>query len=320
VFVWRTSDLTGVSREIIEHKLQVNPHAKPRKQRFHKMSDEKVAAAKAEVQRLLDAGFIREVHYPSWLANVVMVKKKNGKWRMCIDFTDLNKSCLKDDFPLSKIDKVVDSVTTFKIMALLDYFSGYHQIWHCREDEEKTSFITPFGTCCYLRMLECLKNASPTFCRMMKAILKEQMERNIFTYIDDIVVASRKIETQVQDLAETFANMHRAQLKLNPEKCVFGVQRGRVLGCLVSVKGIKANPDKINAIVHMKPPGSKKEVQRLIDRTTALNRFMAKLVDQSLPFFKVLRGSDTFKWGLEQQEAFDALKDYIQKLPTLASP
>jgi hypothetical protein len=96
--------------------------------------------------------------------------------------------------------------------------------------------------------------------------------------------------------------MRRAQLKLNPDKCVFGVSRGKVLGCLVSVKGIEANLDKINAIVHMNPPGSRKEVQRLTGRIAALNWFMAKIAEQSLPFFKLLRGSGTFEWGPEQQE------------------
>jgi hypothetical protein len=105
------------------------------------------------------------------------------------------------------------------------------------------------------------------------------MERNVFAYVDNIVVASKKRETQLQDLAETFANMRRAQLKLNPKKCVFDVSRGKVLGCLVSVKGIEANPDKINAIVHMKPPRSKKEVQRLTGRIAMLNWFMLKIVE-----------------------------------------
>jgi hypothetical protein len=103
-----------------------------------------------------------------------MVKKKNGKWRMCTDFTDLNKCCLKDNFPLSRIDKVVDLAAGCETMALLDCFSGYHKIWLHKEDEEKTSFITPFRTYCYLRMPEGLKNAGPTFCRMTRAILKEQ--------------------------------------------------------------------------------------------------------------------------------------------------
>jgi hypothetical protein len=137
------------------------------------MSDEKVAATKLEVQRLLDVGFICEIEYLSWLANVVIVKKKNGKWRMCTDFTDLNKCYLKDDFPLSRIDKVVDSATRCETMTLLDCFSGYHQIWLRKEDEDKTRFITPFGTYCYLRMPEGLKNGDPMFGRMTRAILKD---------------------------------------------------------------------------------------------------------------------------------------------------
>jgi hypothetical protein len=94
---------------------------------------------------------------------------------------------------------------------------------------------------------------------MVKAILKDQMQRNVFTYVDDIMVASRKKATQIQDLVETYANMREAQLKLNPQKCLLGVRKGKVLGCLVSVKGIKANPDKINVVVNMMPPQSRKE-------------------------------------------------------------
>jgi hypothetical protein len=128
MFVWSTSDLVGVNRVVIEHRLQVSPNAKPKKQKLDKMVEEKVQAAKAEVQRLLDAGFVREVAYPQWLSNVIMVKKKNGKWQMCTDFTDLNKCCPKDDFLLSRIYKIVDSVVASEMMALLDCFSGYHQI------------------------------------------------------------------------------------------------------------------------------------------------------------------------------------------------
>jgi hypothetical protein len=234
----------------------------------------------------------------------MMVKKKNGKWRMCTNFTDLYKYCLKDDFPLLRIDKVVDSVAGCETMALLDCFSGYHQIWLRKEDEEKTSFITPFDTYCYLRMPKGLKNAGTTFYRMMKAILKEQMGRNVFTYADDIVVISRKKETQLQDLGETFTNMRTPQLKLNPEKCVFGVRRDQVLGCLVSVRGIEANPDKINGIVNMKPLGSRKEVQKSTGRIALLNWFMANLAERSLPFFKVLRGSSNFEWGGKVARSF----------------
>jgi hypothetical protein len=192
VFAWSTSDLIGVSREVIEHKLQVNPNVKPKKQKLCKMLEEKIEAVKAEVQCLLDKGFIRELTYPQWLANVVMARKKNGKWQMCTDFTNLNKCCLKDNFPLARIDQIIDSTVGCDIMALLDCFSGYHQIWLRKEDEEKTSFITLFGTYYYMRMPEGLCNAGPMFCRMMKAALKDQVGRNVLSYVDDIVVQVRR--------------------------------------------------------------------------------------------------------------------------------
>jgi hypothetical protein len=156
---------------------------------------------KSGCYRLLDAGFMREVAYPQWLANVLTVWKKNGKWRMCIDFTDLNKCYPKDDFSLIRIDKIIDSAIGCEMMALLDYFSGYHQIWLRREDEEKTSFITPFGTYCYLRMPKGLRNAGSMFCRMMKATLKDQVGRNVLQYVNDIVVASKKKATYISNLA-----------------------------------------------------------------------------------------------------------------------
>jgi hypothetical protein len=189
-----------------------------------------------------------------------MVKKKNEKCRICTDFRDLNKCCLKDDFPLTIIDQIIDSVVASERMALLDYFSGYHQIWLHTEDEEQTSFITPLGTYCYLRMLEGLWNTGPTFCRKMKAALKDQVGRNVLSYIDDIVVASRKKENSIFDLAKTFANMCEARLQLNPKKCVFGITRGKVLRCLVSMKDIEANLNKIRAITQMRPPQNRKDV------------------------------------------------------------
>jgi hypothetical protein len=293
VFAWSTSDLVGVSWEVIEHKLQVNPHAKPKNQKLHKMSEEKIEAAKAYVQRLLDARFIREVRYSQWLANIVIVRKKNRKWWMCTNFTD----CPKDDFPLTRIDKIIDFTAVCEIMALLDYFSFYHQIWPRKEDEEKTSFITSFGMYCYLRMSKGLRNIGSTFCIMMKAALKDQVSKNVLSYVDDIVVASKKKASYISNLTETFTNMHEAKLKLNPDKCVFRVTRDKVLSCLVSTKGIKASPDKIKAILQMEPPQTRKEVQKLTGHIAALNRFIAKLTERSLSFFSILRGPTKVEWG-----------------------
>lgn len=269
---------------------------------------------------MLEANFIEPIAYPTWLVNMIMVQKKSGKWRMCIDFTSLNKACPKDNFPLPRINKIVDSAAGCEVMSLLDCFSGYHQIYMKEEDKASTSFITPFGTYCFIRMPEGLKNAGSTFSCLIKRVLESQVGRNIFTYVDDIVVASKNKEDHLADLAETFANMRDARLWLNPEKCVFGVCQGKILGYLVSHRGIEANSTKIQAIINMTPPQSTRDVQRLIGRLAALNRFISKSVERSLPFLKTLHGAKDFTWGPEQAAAFESLKQHLSDLATLASP
>jgi hypothetical protein len=222
---------------------------------------------------------------------------------MCVDFTDMNKACKKDDFPLERVDKIVDDVANSEMFSLLDMFSGYHQIRVCKEDEEKTSFITPFKTFCFVRMPEGLKNAGCTFSRMIEIVLQPQLRRNILAYVDDIVVKSVQRKDHISDLVETFVNLRAANLRLNPEKCVFGIHKGKVLGCLVSTKGIKADPDKIKALIEMQDPVSVKDVQKLTGRVAALNRFIPRAAERSLPFFHVLRSSKNFQWSETQKQA-----------------
>jgi hypothetical protein len=320
VFAWSANDLCGVNRDVIEHSLNVDPSFRPRKQRLWKLSDDKAEGAQNEVKRLLSAGVIREVKYPEWLANTVMVNKANGKWRMCIDFTDLNKACPKDEVPLPRIDSLVDAATSSELMSLLDCYSGYHQIWMKKEDDPKTSFITPSGTYCYLRMPKGLKNAGGSFSRMTTKVLHSQIGRNVLTYVDDIIVKSTKQENHITDLQETFVNFRQAGLKLNPEKCVFGVKKGKFLCCLVSTKGIEANPSKIEAILRMEPPSTKKGAQRLAGRLASLNRFISRSAKRNLPFFEILKSAEVFQWGPAQQKAFEELKQYLIDLTTLTPP
>jgi hypothetical protein len=308
------------NQDVIEHSLNVDPSFRPRKQRLRKMSEDKAEGARNEVKRLLSVGIIIEVKYPEWLANTVMVKKANGKWRMCIDFTDLNKACPKDEFPLPRIDTLVNAAASSELMSLLDCYSGYHQIWMKREDEPKTSFITPSGTYCYLRMPEGFKNVGGSFSRMTAKVLHSQIGRNVLTYVDEIIVKSTKQENHIADLQETFANFRQAGLKLNPEKCVFGVKKGKFLDCLVSTKGIEANPSKIEAILWMEPPSTKKGAQRLAGRLASLNRFISRSAERNLPFFEILKSAEVFQWGSAQQKAFEELKQYLIDLTTLTPP
>jgi hypothetical protein len=180
-----------------------------------------------------------------------------------------------------------------------------------KEDEPKTSFITPSGTYCYLRMHEGLKNAGGSFSRMTVKVLHSQIGRNVLTYVDDIIVKSTEQENHIADLHETFANFRQAGLKLNPEKCVFRVKRGKFLGCLVSTNGIEA-------ILQMEPP--MKGAQRLVGRLASLNKFISRSAERNLPFFEILKSAEVFQWGPAQQKAFEELKQYLIDLTTLTPP
>jgi hypothetical protein len=236
---------------------------------------------------------------------------------MCIDFTSLNKACPKDNIPLPRIDQIVDSAAGCEVMSLVDCF--YHQIYMKEEDKASTSFITPFDTYCFVRMPKVLKNAGSTFSRLNKKVLKSQVGCNIFSYADDTIVASQNKEDHLADLAETFANMRDTRLQLNLEKCVFRVRQGKILGYLVSHRGIESNPTKIQAIINMPPPQSTRDVQRLTGRLAALNRFISISAEHSLPFLKTLHGAKDFAWGPEQAAAFESLKQHLSDLATLTS-
>src|SRR3954463_11852570 len=199
--------MPGVPRRLAEHTLNVDPKYKPVKQFLRRFNEERRKAIGEEVARLLAAGFIIEVFHPEWLANPVLVLKKNGTWRMCVDYTDLNKACPADPFALPRIDQIIDATAGCERLSFLDAYSGYHQIKMAVKDQEKTAFITPFGAFCYLSMHFGLKSAQATYQRCVQNCLHNQIGRNVHAYVDDIVVKSREAETLISDLRETFDNL-----------------------------------------------------------------------------------------------------------------
>ncbi|PKA54406.1 RNA-directed DNA polymerase like [Apostasia shenzhenica] len=186
--------MPGIGRAVAEHQLSLKPGVAPVRQKKRSFGGEKQRAIREEVEKLLAAGFIREITYPSWLANMVVVKKNSEKWRMCVDFTDLNKACPKDFYFLSKIDRLVDCSTGYLMMSFVDAFSGYHQIRMAKNDEEHTSFITDQGTFCYKVMPFSLKNAGATYQRMIDTVFKNQRGRNIEAYVDDVLIKSKCVK------------------------------------------------------------------------------------------------------------------------------
>jgi hypothetical protein len=155
--------MPGVPRELAEHSLHVQPDAKPVKQPMRRFVEEKRKVIGEEITRLLAASFIMEVFYPDWLANLVLVLKKNNNWRMCIDYTSLNKACPRDPFMLLRIDQVIDSTAGYDLLSFLEAYSGFHQIPLYKLDQIKTLFITPYGAYCYVTMPFGLKNAGATY-------------------------------------------------------------------------------------------------------------------------------------------------------------
>ena len=257
----------------------------------------------------MEADFIREVYYPDWLANVVMVKKANGKWRMCVDFMDLNRACPKDNYPLPQIDTLVDSTTRHKLLSFMDAFSGYNQIKMSEDDQERTSFVTSQGLFCYKVMPFRLKNVGATYQRLMNKMFTHQIRRNVQVYVDDMLVKSLRENDHLNDLQETFNNLRSYNMKLNPSKCVFGVTTGKFLGFMVSQRGIEVNPEKVRATEDGERSAELKW------ENCSPNRFVSKATDKCLPFFHTLRKS--FKWMDECQKAFEDLKKYFSSPPLL---
>jgi hypothetical protein len=240
--------MPGIPREVIEHHLKINPDARPVSQKPRRQSVERQDFIRKEVRKLLDAGFIEEVHHLVWLANPIIVPKANGKLRMCIDYTSLNKACPKDPYPLPCIDQIVDSTSGCDLLFFLDAYSSFHQIQMSREDRKHTAFVTVDGLYCYVGMPYGLKNALPTFVRAMSNTFEDLIRDKVEVYIDDIVVKTKARSTLVEDLTLVFDKLRATRTKLNPDKCVFGVSTGKFLGFLVSHRGIEANPEKIRAI------------------------------------------------------------------------
>ena len=318
VFAWKQEDMGGIDPAIITHRLNVSPSFKLVKQKRRSFALERQKAINEEVGKLLQAGEIREVEYPEWLANVVLVKKANGKWRLCIDFTDVNRACLKDSFPLPQIDLIVDATAGHELLSFMDAFSCYNQISMDLDDQEKTSFVTGQGTYCYRVVPFGLKNVGATYQRLVNRMFQKQIGIPMEVYIDDMLVKSTTAELHITHLAEAFQILKEYNMKLNPAKCIFGVSVEKFLGFIVNNQGIEANPDKIKVVLDMPSPSSIKEVQRLTGRIGALSRFVSRASDKCQPLFQVLKKA--FQWDAQCEEAFVVLKTYLSSPPILVSP
>ncbi|XP_057744762.1 uncharacterized protein LOC130962584 [Arachis stenosperma] len=205
--------MPGIDPDLMSYKLAVYPGSRPIQQKRKKLGPERTQVVKEQVQALLEAGFIRKVNYPLWLVNVVLVKKQNRKWRMCVKYTDLNKACPNDPYLLPSIDALVDSASGYRYLSFMDAYSRYNQISMHKLDQEKTLFITPKGNYCYVVMPFGLKNARVTNQRLMNNVFSSNLGKLMEVYVDDMHVKTKVDSTLLSDLLEAFSTIRKHEMR-----------------------------------------------------------------------------------------------------------
>ena len=318
VFAWKQADMGGIDPTLITHRLNTKPSFKPVKQKRRSFAPERKKAINEEVGKLLQAEAIREVEYPEWLANVVLVKKENGKRRLCIDFTDINKACPKDSFPLPRIDLIVDAIAGHELLSFMDAFSSYNQISMDPDDPRKDLVRHNIGNLLLSGNAVWTQERRSDLPEVSEPNVPEQIGATMEVYIDDMLVKSTTAGLHIAHLSEEFQILRNYNMKLNPAKCAFGVLAGKFLGFVVNHRGIEANPDKIKVVLDMTSPSGIMEVQRLTGRIAALSRLVSRASDKCQLFFQVLMKA--FQWDTKWEEAFSALKTYLSSPPILVSP
>ncbi|XP_040361811.1 uncharacterized protein LOC121049215 [Rosa chinensis] len=302
-FAEKYEDMPGLSPDLVCHQLPTLAEKRPVKQEPRRMNSETQILVKEEVEKMHKSGIIRVAKYNQWLSNIVPVRKKNGKLRVCVDYRDLNLATPKDVYPMPVADMLIPVA---------------------EEDRHKTAFCCPgfAGVFEYVVMPFGLKNAGATYQRAMNLIFHDLLGKVLEIYIDDVVVKSQKRGDHIADLRKVFERMRRHRLKMNPAKCVFGVQARDFLGFIVHQRGIEVPEDKASAVINASHPRTKKELQRLLGKINFLRRFISNSAGKIQPFSPLLRlqGQNEFVWEPKHQEAFDSIKAYLANPPVLVPP
>ena len=261
-FAWDYTEMPGLDRSIVEHRLPLKKGFRPFQQPARQMKAEVLEEVKKEIEKMLDAGFIRPCRYAEWISSVVPVQKKDGRWRVCVDFRDLNRATPKDEYPMPVAETLINATAGHKMMSFMDGNAGYNQIFKAPEDVNKTAFRVPgaVGLFEYLVMTFGLKNAGATYQRAMNYIFHDLIGRLVEIYIDDVVVKSKSAGGHLEDLRQVLERTRRFRLKMNPKKCAFGVSAGQFLGFLVHERGIEIGLKSQEAVKAMKPPSNEERI------------------------------------------------------------
>jgi hypothetical protein len=290
-FAWDYTEMPGLDRSIVEHRLPIKSEFRPYQQPARRCNPNILPDIKAEITKLIETKFIQQCRYAKWISNVVLVYKKNRKLRVCIDFRNLNKATPMDGYPMPIADLLIDVVAGYQIISFMDGNAGYNQIFMAEEDIPKTIFRFPghVGLFEWIVMTFDLKNAGATYQRAMNFIFYEYISTLVEIYIDDVVVKFGDIAKHLADLRKILECTRKHGLKMNPNKCAFGVLAGQFLGFIVHQRGIEISRKSINAINKVVAPADKTELQSLIGKINFIRRFISNLSGKIKAFSPLLK-------------------------------
>jgi hypothetical protein len=272
-----------------------------------------------KVKKLFDAKIIVSLRFSKWLANLVPVRKKSGEIRLCVDFRNLNQVSLKDNYPLPKMDHILQRVVGSQRMSMLDGYSGYNQVDVHPEDQEKTTFTTPWGTFMYAKMPFGLMNAGATFQMAMDIAFLKEKDEYVVIYLDDITKFSKTDPDHLQHLRKVFLKCRKFGISLNPKKSHFSMDEGKLLGHIILEKGIKIDPNRVAAIQQIGLPRNKKEIQSFLGKFNFLRRFITNFAEVVKYINSMLKKDNTFQWSMEAKQSFVSIKQALSEAPVLVS-
>ena len=301
------------------HEIPLKPNTRPIRQPPRRLGPLKDAEVERQVEGLRERGLIEPTD-GAWSSPVVLVKKKDGAWRFCVDYRRLNDVTCQDAFPLPRIDDSLDALAGNALFSTLDLVSGYWQVPLSPDAQEKSAFVTRSGLWKWKVLPFGLTSAPATFQRLMENVFRGLHWRTLLLYLDDVIVMSPDFNTHLTRLEEVLQRLRAAGLKLKPAKCELFQTEVKYLGHIVSQEGIATDPEKICAVRAWRRPENQTHVQSFLGLTGYYRQFIADYAELAKPLTKLTGKNALWEWSQPQEEAFGRLKEALSSAPVLSFP
>ena len=306
----------------VKHDVDTGDHS-PVRQRPRRLRHDQKDEIQKQIKNLQESGLIRPSE-SEWASNVVLVKKKDGSWRMCIDYRDLNMKTLNpDSYMLPRIDDTLDALSRAKYFCTLDILQGYHNVELTERAKQKTAFHAPYCNPShweYVYMPFGLIRAPRTFQRLMDRVLQGLEHKIALAYLDDIIVYGSTVNEVLDNLNVVLGRIGDSGVKLKAKKCFLFQRETNYLGHVISSEGVKCDPAKIEAVKQWHPMKTTRQVKSFLGMVCYYNKFIKNYAEVSRPLYDLLVKNRKFVWGEAQQEAFEKLKQALISAPILAYP